>query len=300
MLINWGTMREKHLVLLILFLYSTVAFSQRKISGTVVDKNNNEELIIGAQIQEEGTGNHVFSDIDGKFEIVTLKDTCVLIISMLGFECQSFKITSDIEQIVRLGYYDYTSKWITVGADYDFINSKFGVRFSNGYDEQPLIHFEDFPDRFIYKASFRTGFNKDYGFGGAIGWLYPTRHIDKITLEYDQVHYSGKDRFKYRNISITGVKYLGFINSDIILRAGFQSLNEHDNLGVSFGIQKVLLYNKLYSGLSAGYYGDYWIYSVYAQSFIYSNKWGLRLSYDRINRFDFLALGINFTIPRSK
>ncbi|MDH6308260.1 hypothetical protein M2451_001115 [Dysgonomonas sp. PFB1-18] len=288
------------LIILSLLLVSNTAFSQRQVCGAIIDRDNNKESITGAKIQEEGTDNYVFSDIEGKFEIITLKDTCILIISMLGFESESLKITNNTEKNISLAYYSHTLKWITAGADYDFINSKSGIQFSNGYDERPLIHFEDFSDKYIYKVSFKTGFNKEYSFGGAIGWLYPTRFINMITLEYEQFHYSEKEIFKYKNINITGAKYLEPIDSEIILKLGFQSLNKKDNFGINLAIQKVLFQNRLYSELSAGYYFDYWIYSIYAQGFIYKDRVGLKLSYDRIDNFDLLTLGVNFLFSISK
>lgn len=287
----------KPLVLLILVLMSINAFSQRKVSGTILDED--DEPVAGATIREVGTDNHTESGINGEFGIITLKDTCVLDVSMLGFREQLLKVTGHTVEVIRLRFYNYTSRWITVGTNYDFVNSKLGIQVSNGYDEKPLTHFEDFSDRFLYKASFHTDFGNEYGFGGTIGWSYPVKYINLLSVGYNKVRYSEKKKFDYQSINLAVSGHLGFIGSNIILNTGFQHLNGRDNIGFGLGLQKVLLYDRMYSGVSAGYYFDYWTYTVYIQGFVYKKMLGMRLSYDKIDRSDFLTLGINFSFNTS-
>jgi hypothetical protein len=191
----------------------------------------------------------------------------------------------------------YATKWMTIGVNTDLINSVYGILISNGYDERPLIHFEDFSEHLIYKFTGQTDFKKDYSFGANLSWKYPCKYLVLTTIEYIQSNYEIKDLF-HRDINLSAMTWIKFLQSGLTLKIGHQTVNSNRNFGVNLGLQKVLIYKLIYSGFSVGYYGDYFAYSIYAQGFVYKHNLGLRVGYDRIDKYDFLNLGLNFTLIR--
>jgi hypothetical protein len=185
-------------------------------------------------------------------------------------------------------------KWLTVGANYDLINSTLGLAISNGLDEIPLIQLANYTQNLIYKINAETDFKNDYSFGANLSWKNPIRHIVLTSLEYSQFDYS-ESEFKFRNLDVSANIDSKMLKADLILKFGYQTLNENENCGASFGIQKVLVKQQLYSGASLGYYFDYFTYSVYLQGFVLRDFMSLRLAYNRIDNFDFINLGLNFT-----
>ncbi|SBW08144.1 conserved hypothetical protein [uncultured Dysgonomonas sp.] len=260
----------RSVLFLILFVCSINTFSQRKVLGIIVDENNNP--LIGVKVQEQGTDNYVDSGLEGEFQIITLKDTCVLSFSMLGLSPQKLYVTNNVSKSVKLRSYDRATHRITIGANYDFINSVLGVQISNGYDERALIHFEDFLDKIIYKTSFKTNFGKDYGFGVALGWLRPLKFVDVVSVRYDQMDYNENVKLDYRNINLSGSSYIRAINSSLIFNTGVIHLNKKNDFGIGVGLEKLLFVDKIYAGFLMGYYFDYYIYSVYTQSLLLKKK----------------------------
>lgn len=66
--------------------------SEQKITGTVVDANN--EPVIGANVLVKGTTNGVITDVDGKFTL-TVPRGAVLQISYIGYVTQEVKVTNE-------------------------------------------------------------------------------------------------------------------------------------------------------------------------------------------------------------
>ena len=187
----------KFLLLLILTLLSFEAFSQRKVSGVITEIYG--DTIVYAVILEVGTENKTISDINGIFNITTLNNTCSLSFSSIGLASKTVRITQDTTINIVLEYGWYDTKWLSAGVKYDVNNSLFGLTFSNGYDEMPLIHFEDFSDRVIYKVNVQTNFHKDYSFGANLGWKYPftprIRRLSLLSAGYQEYRYPSKDFF---------------------------------------------------------------------------------------------------------
>jgi hypothetical protein len=82
---------KNFLVALFVFTASTI-FAQTKVSGTVMDGENNEPLP-GASVMIKGTQDGATTDFDGKFEFSTSQTTGTLLISYLGYEVQSVPFT---------------------------------------------------------------------------------------------------------------------------------------------------------------------------------------------------------------
>ena len=75
----------KHLIYLLIFLYSLSGFSQLPITGTVTDGSENP--ISGANVYLEGTYDGASTDENGNFSFETTETgTQNLIISMIGYE----------------------------------------------------------------------------------------------------------------------------------------------------------------------------------------------------------------------
>ncbi|MGS0525988.1 carboxypeptidase-like regulatory domain-containing protein [Zobellia nedashkovskayae] len=69
---------------LVLFLMTTVAFSQGTITGTVIDGELNEPLP-GASVVLQGTTNGTSTDFDGKFQIEITENAGTLLVSYIGY-----------------------------------------------------------------------------------------------------------------------------------------------------------------------------------------------------------------------
>jgi len=201
-------------------------------------------------------------------------------------------ISADTTNVLT-GIYNYldinSSKWLTIGTQYDFFNSAFGLVISNGFDERPLFHFEDISEDALFKILGSTDFVGSYSFGGNIALQYPTRSLSFISIGYSQFNYS-QIQFLKRDIHISAMKYLKKIDAGLILNIGYKTLNDFKNFGADLGLQKVLIYRKLFSALSMGYYFDYFKYSTAIQGFVYRNNIGVRLDYERLEKYNFLTL----------
>ena len=82
-------------LLFITLLLSTLGFAQSKgtISGTITDKDLNNETLPFATVTVKGTNNSKQTDIDGKYSIEVAPGTHILVFSFLGYESQEEKIT---------------------------------------------------------------------------------------------------------------------------------------------------------------------------------------------------------------
>jgi hypothetical protein len=155
------------LILSGLIILSLSSFSQHKISGIVLDTDG--ESLPGVYISEKGTDNKTQSGMDGKFLFYSVNDSCEITFGYIGMESKTIKVTSDTSVFIILDWFDYNTKWFTVGVNYDAINSKYGLSVSNGYDEYPLIHFEEFQDPWLLKFTGTTDFEDDYSFDVVFG-----------------------------------------------------------------------------------------------------------------------------------
>jgi hypothetical protein len=213
------------------------------------------------------------------------------------------KACSDTDFLVVLKYIPYQSDyiyqrqtWRTISAQYDFMNSIICLSLSNGFDERPLIHFEDFHEKFHFKVQGGTDFKDNYAIGVDVGVKLPEWYISVVGMEFKQVENLSKKYF-IRELNISSEANLDRYGLAFKIKAAYQTLNEYNNFGVGLEIRKVLWYSKIYGGISSDYFGRYFNYSGYVQGFVYKKKIGLRLKYERIKTFDFLHLGLNYTFP---
>ena len=289
-----------NIILIIVFSVFGVtidSFAQRNVSGVVTDFDGIPMMSV--QIREVGTKNHTISDDTGTFGITTMNDDCALSFEFMGFATKTVRITQDTtinvvlepEALVLISYF---AAWLSIGAKYDAINSMIGLNFSNGYDELPLLRDLSFFDNPVYQMNVQTDFNKNYMFSANIGWMiyeFPRRCL--LSAGFNQFDYSLKDFF-HRDIYVSAM----FLkNAALTIKTGYQTQNDHNNLGVSMGFQRPIVYGRSLVGLSAGYYFDYFIYSLHFQGLI---RYGIsfRLAYDRIDNYDFFNVGLNYFFPR--
>lgn len=191
----------------------------------------------------------------------------------------------------------YNTKWFTIGSQYDLINTTFGLLISNGYDERPMIHFEDFSEDLMLKIHGTTDFQNDYSFGASVAYQYPIRFISLLSFDYKIFDYSSID-FKHQDLQFSAKSGIKYINAGFRLGFGYQTLNNLQNFGINTGLLKVLIYRRLYTEILCGYYFDYWTWSAKMQGFIYKNLISVGVKYDRIDTYDFLNIGLNFTFER--
>lgn len=189
----------------------------------------------------------------------------------------------------------YPLKKINIGINYDIKNTNYTFHISNGIEIQPLIHFEDFPDTFLYKLAATTNFNKDFGIQTLIGYTLNKKHIKQISLEVN--YYNYPSTLKIKNISVSATKFIQAIQSELIIKPAYQEISNFKNIGLEFGLQKVLLYNRLFSEVRIGYYFNYFSYHINAQAFVYKQTLGLNIGFDKIENFNFIKTGINYILP---
>ena len=75
-----------------MFLSTLTAFSQSKVTGTVIDGDLNQPLA-GANVVVKGTSTGTVTDFDGKFEISTTEKSGQIVVSYLGFVTKTISFT---------------------------------------------------------------------------------------------------------------------------------------------------------------------------------------------------------------
>ena len=76
--------------LLLLFVCSSGAFAQSKVTGKVVDASG--EPIIGASVMVKGTSNGVVTDLDGNYSISNVPAGASLNISYVGYRTRTVAV----------------------------------------------------------------------------------------------------------------------------------------------------------------------------------------------------------------
>jgi len=88
------------IVVILLILGQSFAFSQQTISGVIVDDKNIP--VIGAAIYVKGTTIGTVTDIDGKYSVTVPADATALEISYLGFSTQTLMIADNTYSNITL------------------------------------------------------------------------------------------------------------------------------------------------------------------------------------------------------
>jgi len=304
----------RYFLLFIFAFFAFDAFSQRNVSGVVFDADDSLGLR-GTSIVEVGTTNSVIiSDFDGKFDITTLRDTTSLTFSFLGMVSETIKITQDTtlnivleEDAIMIGGLGCLCvrpiRRISVGANYDFTNSMFGLSFGNGFDESPIVRI---PSKFVYKINAQTNFDTDYSFGTNLMWsrsssLFFNRLLWRTTpsIGFVQYNLSSQDFF-HRDVYVSSAVRTPLLSrTQFTLKAGYQTLNNFDNWGGTVGFRsKLWLGHSIGFGTSIGYYFDYFTYSAYIRGQIGWSLFYYHLTYDRIGNHDFFNVGLSYLFIR--
>ncbi|MFI3296340.1 MAG: SusC/RagA family TonB-linked outer membrane protein [bacterium] len=116
-------MRKLTLLISMLVLFTSVVFAQgKKISGTVVDSNNDNEPVIGATVQVKGNESvGTITDFDGNFTITLPDGATTLVVSYMGMQTTEVvakngmvvKMAADaemLEEVIAIGYGTSTKK----------------------------------------------------------------------------------------------------------------------------------------------------------------------------------------------
>lgn len=90
----------RKLLFLIFLLGGFAAFSQGKVTGTVIDSETNDPLM-GANIVETGTSNGAITDFDGNFILETSAKSGTLTISYIGYTVEKvpFSIVNGVAEL---------------------------------------------------------------------------------------------------------------------------------------------------------------------------------------------------------
>lgn len=185
---------RKFLFIILTFTYAE-AFSQILVQGNI--KNNQEEALPGAIIIEVGTENKTSTNLEGNFSLKTIQDSCTISFFFFGFESKTVTLTKNSAVNIVLELRGFNNpRWLTIGTNYDLFNTIFGLQISNGTDEEPLIHFEDFQDNLLIKFHGQTNFKNNYSYGAEVGWSYlPIRNLTWLSLEYSVRNFKSTNLF---------------------------------------------------------------------------------------------------------
>lgn len=119
-------MRKKNILLLALVLIPSLLFAQlvKKVSGTIVDENN--QPVIGATVQVNGKSMGTVTDIDGNYVLQNVPENAVITFSFVGMKSQTIKLdgktrlnvtlkedTQNLEEVVVIGYGSAKAKDLT-------------------------------------------------------------------------------------------------------------------------------------------------------------------------------------------
>lgn len=101
-----GNKHVSRTISVIMLLMSCMAASARqaadvKLTGTVVDFDNGEP-VIGASIAIEGQKIGAISDINGVFAITSVGSQTSVVVSSIGYDTQTFKVSAGKNNIIRL------------------------------------------------------------------------------------------------------------------------------------------------------------------------------------------------------
>lgn len=283
------------ILLILLATVSFGAYSQNVVKGIITDSEGN--VLPGAKIMEVGIENSTTSDVEGRFRIRTLQDSCGIIFSWIGYDTKTITVTNDTSVLITLAYWHYESNWISLGTRVDVFSSSAGFSVSNGLDEHPITHFEDFSESWMYKLSGTTNFKKDYSYGVKLSRDYVFRYIYMPAIEYRKTAYSSI-AFQHSDMNFSfGLNFRRFWGT-FLVKAGYQGLNGQNSVGAGIGLQNSHRKPDFYYGFIIGHWAPYFTYNAFIQSFIYKHRWSLRADYERIEDFDFLNLGIHYIFNR--
>ncbi len=90
------------------FLITTIAFSQGKIKGTVVDSELNGSLP-GVNVVVKGSTTGTTTDMDGKFTVTSTATSGQIVLTYIGFKTQTINFTVKNGETVDLGTITLTS-----------------------------------------------------------------------------------------------------------------------------------------------------------------------------------------------
>ena len=279
----------------VLLILPLIAFSQHSISGLVIDPYG--ARLPDATIIEDGTENNTKADLDGRFSLVSTQDSCSLTIAWLGYESQIIPITQDTFVLVTLSIFNYKSKWLTIGAGYDVLNSTTNLFISNGLDENALIHFEDFNESWMYKASGSFNLNKDYSWRTKLARDIYSKYLATPAIEFRQIHFAYRD-FILSDVNLSAGLAIRPIHQLLLIKTGFQRLNTKNHFGAALGTRLYIQHLPAYYGFMVGYWPPYWTWHAWLQGFILDYRLAFRAEYERIDRFDFLRIGIHCIFRR--
>jgi outer membrane receptor for ferrienterochelin and colicins len=89
-------MNKLFILLILIFVCVKSSYAQEKISGKIYGiENGNKRVLVGANIIFLGTNNGTSTGIDGSFDLKRSSDSDLLIVSYVGFETDTIKITDE-------------------------------------------------------------------------------------------------------------------------------------------------------------------------------------------------------------
>ena len=93
--------KKIYLLGLLICLVASVAFSQTRVTGSVVDKTNGD-VLIGVTILEKGTSNGTISNYEGTFALNVTTPDAVLVINYTGYTSQEVPLAGRSQLTVEL------------------------------------------------------------------------------------------------------------------------------------------------------------------------------------------------------
>ena len=97
----------KNVLFLVMFFATAMIIGQTKVSGTIVDENN--QPLPGTSILEKGTTNGTETDFDGKFILNAQSNSGILVISYIGYKSMEVSFSPSKTDIGLVQLFDDTN-----------------------------------------------------------------------------------------------------------------------------------------------------------------------------------------------
>lgn len=288
--------------LLLLTIQILMNPAEGQVKGIIVDKEQNEPLI-GVTILEKGTTNGTYSDIDGEFELKTLGEKPILVISYIGYKTQQLEFDSldflriemgiDTENIV-ICYLPFYPRYTRIGFNSGLINSPVGFRIENATPHLFGIN-THLQTSFVFRNGMKSNKYIEFSFLKYNILRFSTQSELYLRGKISRIEYMQKDfRRIDRKILIGEVSYRNTSLGLGIIRQ-ISNYTEKPSHGITVTINQQI-YRNMYLNLGLELPDNH--QQIYGSINQYIPKYGLNvgLKYEKIETYEELDFWVTYRI----
>lgn len=290
----------KRLIFLILVLTTTTSWSQVKITGKVIFKQDNSTSP-GIEVVEKGTKNGTITDSNGNFSITVSDPNATLIFSFIGVITQEFQLKGKEEIFVKLKFdcnKDFFDAYhIALYANSGIVHNPIGgqLEISSPYTSIGVIK---------GSYSYQTNLAENEFQTGKVELSHPISNCE-FDMDFRWSYRSVSFNRSFQSIANSGEAQLNL--SGVSFIAGYSHLNmtkidesAKGSSGVLLGLGKELFFRPFFGTISAKVtlYDSQIEYQGEFKSGYRWFQWFIR--YYKLDSFDELSLGIGAQISYYK